>query len=242
MSRANQIGILSVLVALFAGCSTRQNVEVVDLNKVLDAVAAALDEAPARQDQPATDSDDTQDQPEDPQAEIVAIEPVDPDKEDSAKQDEFLKKLAVKLNDMKMIQSKIGVKMNSDGAIEGFTDPNSDMVKDANEKRLFLVEIDAARNRLIASDTYQNNRDYHYHPRPGGFFTGYLLGSMLGRQNSFYGSSGIQPDFGNRQMSPQNYHANAVSNARAAARRSASSSGSGSARSRGGSRGFSFGK
>ena len=254
MTRASQLGILGSLVLVLTGCGSAPDVEVVDLNRVLDAVAELLDEGgdkpavaqagdaqPADQKPAAEKSADAK--PADAAAgevlgEVVAIEPIDPAKEDPAKQKDFLIKLAAKLNEMHMIKSTIGCQLNAEGAIEGFADANANMTKEETEERLFVVEIDAERNRLIASDTYDNHRDHSYHPRPGGFFMGYMLGSMLGRQNTHFAASGAKPDFGNRQMSPKTYHSAAVSSARtSSAARSA-----GSARSTGGSRGFSFGK
>ena len=209
MKRASRIGFLGSLVLVLTGCGSAPDVEVVDLNHVLDAVAAVLDESaePAAQDKPAEPAAG------EAAAEAVAIEPIDPAKEDAAKQDEFLKKLAAKLNEMHMIKSTIGCQLNSEGAIEGFADANANMSKEDREDRLFLVEIDAERNRLIASDTYNNHRDHHYRPRPGGFFMGYMLGSMLGRQNTHFAATGAKPDFGSRTMSPKSYHAGAVSSA-----------------------------
>lgn len=240
MTRASQIGILGSLLLVLAGCGTAPDVEVVDLNRVLDAVAALLDEAA---DQPAA-APAVDPQPAEPVSdvavEVVAIEPIDPAKEDAAKQEEFLKKLAAKLNEMQMIKSTIGCQLNSEGAIEGFADADANMSKDDTEERLFVVEIDAERNRLIASDNYNNNRDHQYHPRPGGFFMGYMLGSMLGRQNTHFAATGAKADYGNRPISPKSYHAGAVSSARASS--AAARSAGGSARSTGGSRGFSFGK
>ena len=66
-----------------------------------------------------------------------------------------------------MIKSTIGCQMTAEGAIEGFADANANMAMEGGEERLFLVEIDAERSRLIASDTHNNNRDHHYRFRPG---------------------------------------------------------------------------
>jgi hypothetical protein len=222
-----RLGILGGLLLTLTGCGSAPDVEVVDLNKVLDAVAAVLDEGAAPAAAPAGD------------AEGAPIEVVDAEKEDAAKEKEFLTKLAAKLNEMHMIKSTIGVQLNSEGAIEGFRDPNANMSMEDGEDRLFLVEIDAERSRLIASDTYSNHRDHHYRFRPGGLFMGYMLGSMLGRQNTHFAATGATNDFANRQMSPKNYHAGAVASAKASAPRVRST---GSARSTSGSRGFSFGK
>ena len=218
--------LLGLPILGLVGCNMATQVEVVDLNKVLDALAAVLDEG------------DTENGSNGSGVEAaVGIAPVTTENEDAAKQDEFLQKFAARLNERKLTNSPIGVMMTTDGSIEGFTDPNNNMTKDAGEKKLFAVQIDAEQNRLIASDTNDYHRDHRYRPRMGGLFTGYMLGSMLGRQNNFY-TGRSKPQFDSMKMSPKNYHSNVVAATRAKAR----STSSRSARSRGGSRGFSFGK
>ena len=211
---------LALLLPMAVGCGGGDDVEVVDLNRVLDVLAQVLEE-PLPLVQPATE----------PAAkEIQPIAEADP-----AKEGEFLKRFAKALNDAKLVKSPIGVSMLADGSIEGFTDANTNMTKDTGEEHLFKVQIDAENSRLIASDEnggYHRDRQYTY--RPCGFFMGYMLGSMMGRQNNYYASAGQpKPNFRNMKMSDRNYHSSAVSAAKA---RSAS------VRSKGGSRGFSFGK
>lgn len=216
---------LAVVTVTLSGCGVAEDVEVVDLNKVLDAFIAVLDEGanePAAGDAVAPEG----------------VQPIEPGQQDADKQREFLAKFAARLNASQMTTSNIGVQMNPDGVIEGFTDPNADMTKDADEERLFTVEIDAERSRVIASDTYSHHRDHAYRPRLGGLFAGYMLGSMLGRQNSHFTSQGTKPDFANRTMSPKDYHQDAVKTARS----SAKSRVGGSARTGNSSRGFNFGK
>jgi len=218
--------LLGLPILGLVGCNVATQVEVVDLNKVLDALAAVLDEADAENSADGSGAEAA-----------VGITPVATEDEDAAKQDAFLQKYAAKLNELQLTNSPIGVMMSADGSIAGFTDPNKNMTKDAGEKKLFAVQIDAEQNRLIASDTNDYHRDHRHRPRMGGLFTGYMLGSMLGRQNNYY-TSRPKPKFDSMKMSPKNYHSNAVT----AARAKAGSTSSRSARSRGGSRGFSFGK
>eukprot|EP00913_Durusdinium_trenchii_P023430 g22008.t1 len=138
----------------------------------------------------------------------------------------FLKRLTVELNKAKLVEDHIGVQMLSSGAIEGFIDENKDGKKlGPNEKKLFLVEIDHAKSRLIATDdtgqsgeTYRRDRRYHY--RPGGFFMGYMLGSMMGRQNSFYSGGRTRPNYSSMKMNNRGYHTNAVAKARTRAKAS----------------------
>jgi hypothetical protein len=161
-------------------------------------------------------------------------EPGDP-LQDAQRRQEFLARYASNLNTAKILGSSVGVEMTVAGDILGFRDANSDGLRDSGEKEIFKIQIDEENSRLIATDgTYY--RDQRYRPT-GGFFTGYLIGSMLTRNRSYYSGAraSARPDFKNRKMSPKNYHAGAVSKARARTRSSG-------ARSRSGSRGFSFGK
>ena len=213
--------IVSVLLTLVAGCGD-VSVEVVDLNKVLDIF-----------DQTLTELDKKEGGDEAEVAEVKA------DQEKPEKRKEFLDLYAKNLNAAKLIKSKIGVQMEESGDVIGFKDSNGDNKKDTIEKKLFTVMIDSEGGRLIAKDEANHHRDRSYRPR-GGFFTGYLIGSMMGRNRSYYTGSraATKPNYSGMKMSPKNYHASAVSKAKASARSARSSS----ARSRSGSRGMSFGK
>jgi hypothetical protein len=215
------IGFLAVL----SGCGT-DNVDVVDLNKVLDAVALVL----AESDNKGAGESVTVNASAEVDSQEMMLQAIDPTKQDADKEKEFLAKLAATMNDLKVMQSKVGVSMTAGGEINGFLDPNGNNIQDAGESKEFTVTIDVANNRLVASDNNGHHRPYGF--RPGGFMTGYLLGSMLGRQNSFYG--GAAPSVSSAQMSPQNYHKSAVSSVRTAR--------ASSARMATGSKGFSFGK
>jgi hypothetical protein len=135
----------------------------------------------------------------------------------------------------------VGVGMSAGGEIVGFKDSDGDNVQDMGETKEFTVTIDPANNRLVASDNNGYHRPHGYGFSPGGMMMGYMLGSMMGRQGSFYSGamSSARPNFNNTSMSPANYHQSAVSSVRS---RSASSSVSSGARARTGSKGFSFGK
>jgi len=203
---------------LLADCQS-EPVQVVDLNRVLDLLIEELEQPAADVEAPATIGED-----------MPAID------EDAEKTNRFLQGYARRLNEAQLIPSTIGVHMLANGAIEGFIDVNGNGFMDGGDERhLFEVQIDAAGSRLIASDKsgdehYHRDRGYTY--RPGGFFMGYMLGSMMSRQNGFAASSGVRPNFGSMQMSPANYHSQAVSRAKATS----------SARSRAGSGGFRGGK
>lgn len=224
-------------LAFFAGCDN-QNVDVVDLNKVLDALVATLDEgkadvaAPGQVDLAVTDG----------KAEVSStaeIQAVDPEKQDPTKESDFLKRYAAKLNEMKVMSSPVGVSMTPGGEIVGFLDPNQNLVQDAGEAKEFTVTIDPANKRLVASDNHGYHRPHGYHFSPGNMMMGYMLGSMMGRQGNYYSGpmAAAKPNFTNTPMANSNYHKSAVSSVR-----SRVSSSSSSARVRTGSKGFSFGK
>lgn len=236
MRIANTLLGLALLI-IVGGCQS-QAVNIVDLNKVLDIFQATLNELDGTDvakakvdggDDAAVDGEAE----EAPKADVVGIEVVS--EEDKAKQAEFVTLFRTKLNAAKVSAVPVGVTMDESGAVKGFADANNDNVKAAGEKELFKIEIDEQRNRVVASDGGGHYRDHSF--RPGGFFTGYLLGSMLSRNRGYYSGarSNMKPDYGSKQMSSKNYHSSAVSKAKAAARSS-------SARSRSGSRGMSFGK
>lgn len=165
------------------------------------------------------------------------------EKKNISKIDQFLKKYTAALNKAKLVKYQLGTQFSSGGAIIGFKDDNKNGKKEAQEKQVFLLEIDAERDRIVATDTQNNyHRDYHYrshwHSSGTGLFAGYFIGSMLGRQSRFGGFSSSR--FRNMRMSPKSYHSSATSKAKSTFNRTSSKSSS--ARSSGGSRSFFRGK
>lgn len=231
------------LILLFAGCGT-QPVDVVDLNKVIDALVVVLDEGQKPADPGLTLGAEANGVASASSAEVTStaeIEAIEPSKQNPAMEKEFLTKFASKLNEVKAMNGPVGVGMSAGGEIVGFKDSDGDNVQDMGETKEFTVTIDPANNRLVASDNNGYHRPHGYGFSPGGMMMGYMLGSMMGRQGSFYSGamSSARPNFNNTSMSPANYHQSAVSSVRS---RSASSSVSSGARARTGSKGFSFGK
>ena len=206
------------IVFLFAGCQPNVNVEVVDLNKVLDVFEKTLAELDG-DDKEAASADD-----------IKSLK-----EEDKEKENLFLTTFATNLNKAKIMKDPVGVEFANAGTINGFTDKDGNNQKSSTEKQVFTLDLDMERNRVVATDNNNHYRDYHYRPRFG-FFSGYMLGSMLSRSNSYYSGprATAKPDYSKKTMSPKNYHSSAVAKAKSAARSSY--------RSRSGSRGFSFGK
>jgi len=237
-----KIATAAIVLACNIGCDS-QTEDVVDLNKVVDALVAVLDEGAKSNAAGAAPAEATA-SPTDATAEITStaeIEAIEPEKQDPAKEKDFLNKYAAKLNELKAMNSVVGVSMSPGGEIIGFKDSNQNMIQDLGESKEFTVTIDPAHNRLVASDNNGYHRPHGYGFSPGNMMMGYMLGSMMGRQGSFYsgGMSSAKPNFNNTPMSPSNYHKSAVSSVRSA--RASSSSGS-SARVRTGSKSFSFGK
>ena len=220
--RFAKYGMAVLLMVATVGCGST-NVEVVDLNKVLDVFGDTLTELDGKH----SDKGEAE------------VEVVDEASEKAEFQKEFVDLYTTNLNKAKLVSGSIGVVMAPSGDIEGFKDKNSDMKKDAGEKKLFSIQIDEENSRVVATDdTYYRDHSYN---RRSGFFTGYLIGSMMGRNRSYYSGSrmGSKPNFTGKTMSPKNYHQGAVSKAKSRAKAKSRSS---SSRSRSGSRSSGFGK
>ncbi len=261
---------VGLAMLVIPGCSSPK-VEVIDLNRVLDILDQTLVQLDGEKTDsfdlsqfrtPETSEDDWSEENGSP-ADLFAndsapadaadqaddssdtTEPTDglPRTLDAAKDQEFLTLYRENLNTAqpKLMSHPIGVSMEATGAIVGYADRNDNKTQDAGEERLFTVQIDLEQGRLLASDTANHHRDHRYRPM-GGFFTAYMLGSMMSRQGSYYSGAraGAKPNFAATPVSPKNYHSNAVSQARSKA--SAARSSSNSVRSRSGSGGFGFGK
>ena len=208
MGRKKLALLVPALLVGLAGCGTGSDKAVViDLDKVLDIFVGAV------------------------KTDMVADsgqQPPDVKSHDQARVGKVLKTFETKLNSAKLIEYPIKVGQLSSGAIEGNADVSG------TTKKVFTIEIDAENNRVIASQTIEG--DTYRRPRPFmGFFGGYLLGSMMFRQNSFYTGSRIWPNYGSMQMNQRGYTSGAMSKAQTKI----------NARTRSGSRsggGFRFGK
>jgi len=234
---------VGTLLAFTVGCGV-DRVDVVDLNKVVEALVAVLDEGAVAKNAAIQDAGEAVISATDGNAEVSStaeIQAIEPEKQDPTKESDFLKKFAAKLNELKAMNSPLGVSMSPGGEIIGFQDPNQNMIQDMGEAKEFTVTMDGVNHRLVASDNHGYHRPHGYGFHPGGMMMGYMLGSMMGRQNSFYSGamSSAKPGFSNTPMSPANYHQSAVSSVRSSRM---SSSASSTARARTGSKGFSFGK
>jgi hypothetical protein len=258
MHRSKKMGAIPMVVrglglfglAACTGCGVAP-VDVVDLDKVLTALVAVLDEG-AKTGNAIEGTGDAGGTATLAASSVSAevsttaeIQQIEPEKQDLAMEASFLTKFAAKLNEVKAMESPVGVAMTSGGEIIGFKDPNLNNVQDFGEEKEFSVTIDPSNKRLVASDNNGYHRPHGYGFSPSGMMMGYMLGSMMGRQGSFYSGpmAAAKPNFNNTTMSPPNYHKSAVSSVRT--RSSSSGSGissSSSSRTRTGSKGFSFGK
>ena len=209
-------------VLLLASCGSSEPVEVVDMDKVLEIFDRVTSgEVPA----------------EYSEAGATEVAPLERENAELTKQ--FLAAFSKELNAAKLSRYPMGILMLESGAIEGFRDLDGSGMKDAREPAIFKIEIDPENNRVVATQqvadqTYRRDRSYRHHRYHGGYWGYWMMGSMWGRQRSYYSSpSRVRPSYGSMKMAPTGYHRSAVSRAR---------SSSGSARSRGGSRSFGGGK
>ncbi len=163
-----------------------------------------------------------------PAAKPASAEP----KASADKTKKFLTNFKKELNTRKIgTKHQVGVLFMDSGVFEGYADKNKNNKKDAGEKKLFHLEVDGERKRVIAT-TWVNNKPYR-RPRgyslAGGLLGGYMLGRMMGRGNRYYRSR-PRPNYRSMKMAPKNYRSSASKAARS------------SARSKGGSKGFRGGK
>lgn len=114
-------------------------------------------------------------------------------------------------------------KLNGQGEVVGFNDYDNNDRFTGSDKLQFKIEVDRQRERVIASDRY-NNRSF-FHIGAGDLVTWWMISRMLDSQRGFYGGYRRYDDFYYRKNTP-----------------SARSGSFGSGKSSSRSRGFSFGK
>ncbi|MCP4698140.1 MAG: hypothetical protein GY862_15000 [Gammaproteobacteria bacterium] len=202
-------------VLFLSGCGSSEPVEVIDLNKVLDVVVDSMKQTSDKQagGGVAGDKQDVASSAETAETAEPAETPKVSDAEKAKKMAEFLALCTENMNKAKLISKPIGLGLLKDGTIEGFVDPNKNSKKDSGEKQIFTVEIDAERNRLIATDTQNGyRRDNVLGGMATGLLAGALIGSMLSRQR---GAGVSSSRYSNMKMNDKNYHSKARSSARA---------------------------
>ncbi|MFT7534637.1 MAG: hypothetical protein ACI85K_000586 [Hyphomicrobiaceae bacterium] len=245
------------LMLLVTGCGRSRRIEVIDLDRVLTildtVMKTPIGDGTTTTEVGNTDAGNTE-AGKLGENETVRIEPIDSNDERADLTAEFLTRFSTALNAAKMMSRPIGVLLESSGAMLGFSDSNGDGYMSSGDRNMFRIEVDAEQGRIIASDLQrpQYRRDHYYgssyyghrYHGGGGFFMGYMLGSMSGRGRSYYGGSRRRPNFSGMSMAPSGYQRTAVraakTKAQAASR--ARSRARSSARSRGGSSSFRSGK
>lgn len=116
----------------------------------------------------------------------------------------------------------MGVAMLEDGSMQGYNDINGNAVADEGEQKMFTVEVDGEKNRLIATGSDDNSVEHSFGGMGTGMLTGFILGNMLSRQSA----AGIAPSsLANRNVSSRSSY-NSARTARTARASSRSSSGS----------------
>ena len=231
------IGIF-VFQEIFKKDSLSASEQVVDLNVVLDEFIATAEAAPAPEGVEIASETTESSEPlstEDlvakaNQAAAAQPLPVGQNAEDTAPAQDFADDFAAKLNEKPLMQDqKVAVFFQEDGSFLGFVDNNSDGALDMLDDKVFLVEVDAERDRLIATDLQHGYvRDGGLRGLGMGLMGGYLMSRMLSGQRS----AGITPQrFANKNVSPRNYHQAASRNVASRVSSARSSSGSGSFRS-----------
>lgn len=142
----------------------------------------------------------------------------------------------------------VEVTMVDSGAVVGYLEKNNNSSYDEKkDEMVFKLHIAEEKKQVVAHDRHNNY--YRHRPSYGGFFTGYLVGSMLSGHRSYYRGGYYSPPSSARYRS-SGYYSRMKSNSRSGGYRSRSrsrSTRSGSRsgyRSRSGSRsgGFGFGK
>lgn len=250
VSIGRAIAVLLMLVV--AGCGGSRRIEVIDLDRVLTILDTVM-KTPIGDGTTAPDASKP-DAAQPVEGETVEVERIDPNDERADLTAEFLKQFSTALNAAKLMSRPIGVALESSGAMLGFSDNNGDGSKSGSDRDLFRIEIDTEKSRVIASDLQrpQYRRDHYYgrsyygygYHGGGGFFMGYMLGSMSGRSRGYYGGSRRRPNFSGMSMAPSGYQRTAVKAAKTKAQAAsrARSRARSSARSRGGSSSFRSGK
>ena len=162
----------ALLAVTLAACSRASAPQGPDLGSVLDRTVLALEYAEAQFDKPE-------------------------DEAAAAKQlDAFSCLMFQAMNtDPRFYNKTIGVNLREDAAFVGFADANGNNVADAGEKDIFTVELDAERNRIIATDLASGEGTYRLSGT--GLLAGYIAGRLIGRQ----GRAGVKSSsFANRNV------------------------------------------
>ncbi len=92
----------------------------------------------------------------------------------------------------------LGLEVQNDASFLGFADANGNGIQDAEEGRVFTVEIDEENQRLIATDVAGNSTGLRF--SGSGILAGVLIGSLINRQR---GAGISKSSFANRSVTPR---------------------------------------
>ena len=170
MNQLMNISIATLAVVTLAACSNASTPKGADLGVVLDRTVMALEFAEAEFDKPEDDAEATK------------------------QLNAFSGLMVQAMNlDPRFYKKNIGVNLREDAAFVGFSDANGNNVVDAGDENIFTVELDAERNRIIATDTVSGEGTYRV--SGSGLLAGYIAGRLIGRQ----GRAGVKSSsFANR--------------------------------------------
>lgn len=117
-------------------------------------------------------------------------------------------------SETRFYETTLGVSVLADATFLGFADTNANKIQDEGEGKVFTVEIDEEKNRLIATDVAGNSSGLRFSGT--GFLAGALMGNLLGRQR---GAGVTRSSFSKRNVSPRSSY-KAPSSARSGGPRS----------------------
>jgi len=159
MNKLTKITAAAALTAVLAACSSSTTPTGPDLGSVLDRTVMALEFANNADFEKAAETST----------------------EDKQLKD-FTSIMHQAMNlDPQFYNTPVGVSLREDAAFVGFEDKNGNNVSDAGEKDIFTVELDAERNRIIATDVTSGEGTYRI--SGSGLLAGYIAGRLLGRQS-----------------------------------------------------------
>lgn len=107
---------------------------------------------------------------------------------DAAMFGQFNKTIQNDLNVPAFHPTKIATRLAKDASIMGYGDLNKNGKVDAQEPKLFKIELDTDNDRIIITSAAHGNATGRTMGRSGGFFAGVMIGSLMNRQTN----AGIQ--------------------------------------------------
>ena len=172
MNNLVKLSVAGTMAALLGACSSASTPTGPDLGSVLDRTVMALEYAEAQFEKPEGEA------------------------EGEVQLENFSALMHQAMNlDPAFYNKPVGVSLREDASFVGFADTNGNNVSDAGEKDIFTVELDAERNRIIATDVSSGEGTYRI--SGAGLLAGYVAGRLIGRQ----GRAGVKPSsFANRNV------------------------------------------